>query len=242
MTRKIKSLALAFVTIAAMSMIAASGAQAGTLDHGGGASVSIFGSKLAQGSANTFTTSHGSFSCQQPTFEGTGGASPLHQLEVTATYHGCLCFGLACTIDMNGCKYTITGAGQAANTSVVQITGCTAGKTIEITAFNCVITVPEQTLTGHLVAAAAQQPPPDDITVQATGITTIKYQSHGLGCPNAHQAPQTQQTENGQFQGQTTVQARVDGGTLCPTQSPAGTGHQHVPLSQAGALVNLTTT
>jgi hypothetical protein len=232
MTPKIKGLGLAFVAITAMSMVAASGAQASAVHFG--PLVSIFGERTVQDQTHQFTTSHGQVQCTQSLFEGKVSTSGAVDAEFTATYTGCLCFGLACTIDLNGCKYNLSGAGEAALTAKVQVTGCTAGKQIEITALNCVITVPEQTVGGHVFATNQTQ---QDVTIQATA-TGITYQSHGAGCPNPHAIPTTQ-THNGTFQGQTTVQARQDLGDLA---LKTHNGHQYKPLNPAGPLKSLQAT
>ena len=207
--------------------VVAAGAQASSVDYG--ASVSVFGEKTAQHAQHVLTTSHGVIKCNQSLFEGTVTASGVEEVTITATYTGCTCFGLACTIDMNGCKYNVSGAGQPAKTALVQVTGCTTGKQIEATVLGCVVTMPEQTVGGHIVFTQN----PEDVTanVTASGIT---YQSHG--CP-FHEIPTTE-TSNGTYTGQATFQARQDQGSVHATHN----GHTYNKLNQTGTLVTLQAT
>jgi hypothetical protein len=240
MTRKIKALGLAFVAIAAMSMAASGGAQAAELHATQGVTAAIFGQQLTQ---HLFTIDAGIVKCNQATFEGlaTGGGqtqTTAQELQVTGTYAQCNISGLAATVDMNGCKYTITGAGQAANTVQVDITGCTAGKVITVTSATCTVTVPEQhSLTGHIVFTNIPEPTavPHDVQANIT-ISGITYQTHGT-CPNTV-SDHTATTTTGTYSGQATFQAREHKGSQGVTLH----GHEFNKLNQTGALKGLIAT
>lgn len=232
MTRKIKGLGLAFVAVAAMSMVAAGGAQASELHANFNGNVSVFGNQTAQ--QHVFTTKAGTVKCEQAFFEATvtkvSGTQVTAQ-DVTATprYTGCQAFGTSANIDVNGCKYTLTGASQPALTALVDVTGCTSGKGIEITTAICRMTVPAQNSISHLVFAntTAQDV---DVSITASAIT---YQADGPLCPNMA----TGQTLNdGTYVGQATFQAREDKGSGAATTH---NGHEYTPLLQTGALVAL---
>jgi hypothetical protein len=245
MTRKIKGLGLAFVAIAAMSMVAVSAAQASEVHATTAAtSVSAFAQQLTQ---NVFITNAGSVKCTQATLEGTvndqgQSAEQLTAIEgtATATYATCQAFGQAAAIDMNGCKFTFTnnnGAQPPVTTALrayIDITGCTTGKSIEVTPqLNCVLTVPEQHNLGHVGFTNEGTAPNEDVKLTAT-VTGIKYQSHEE-CPSM--IP-TETRTDGQFTGTTTLQARED---LIPQQVTLHK-HQYSKLSQAGNLIGLLAT
>lgn len=237
MTGKVKLLGSIVVAIAAMSSFAAS-AQAGQLDIGQQPAV-IFGhSEPNQAHVHTGTsTAGGKFntSCPTASFEGTTQGQLINEATVTATYSGnaitpnCTGFGVAMTVRMNGCKYTITGAGPA-NTALVDIVGCTAGKPIEKITAICTVDVPEQNGLSHIVATNlnAQQ-----ITVSAT-VTGITVRQTGAACPDGNNHVST----NGSFTGNTLVVARAHKGGSQVTEHT----HQFQKLAQTGAQTTLAAT
>jgi hypothetical protein len=244
MTSKIKGLGLAFVAIAAMSMVAVSGAQASELHATTSATTaSIFGNQGEQ--QHVFITKAGSVKCKEATFEATAtdqGADATQltttELTATATYANCTAFGQAATIDMNGCKFTITnksGAGvTTARTAYVDVTGCTTGKIIEITPqLNCVLTVPEQHNLGTLTFANEGTAPNEDVKA-TVAVTGIKYQSD-KECPSMTNG---QTLTDGQYTGGATFQAKAH---VTPVQKTLH-NHQYGQLPQSGALIGLLAT
>jgi hypothetical protein len=237
MTGKIEQLALALVAIATMSMTAASVVQASELHAAAGPNASILGE---QTTSNVFTTDSGTVTCTQALFEGTApsatsGTTTAQELTVTPTYTGCKAFGLNATVDMNGCEYTITGAGQPALTATVDVVcNKTVGKVIEVTAAGgCTVTVgPQGVGGGHLIFSAGTSSPAD-VTVNITRYA-ISYEGHGV-CPSL---PATTPTTGGTYTGGATFKARVDAGAAQATHN----GHTYQKLAQTGALVALTAT
>jgi hypothetical protein len=80
--------------------------------------------------------------CNVATFEGTTVFNSGTDLTITPTYSGCTLGGLAATVRMNGCKYTLTAV--ASHLADVDIVGCTTGKAMTIVKGNCTISVPAQ--------------------------------------------------------------------------------------------------
>jgi hypothetical protein len=236
MTSNIKRLSLAFVAVAAMSMAAASAVQASELHAAAGPNASIFGTQTTQ---HVFTTDSGTVKCNQALFEGTAtgqtaGTTTAQEITITPQYTGCTAFGLAATVDMNGCEYTVTGAGQPALTAVVDIVcNKTVGKVIEITASaGCVVTVGPQAVGGHLVFKNVAQVPAE-VTAEITA-SAIKYEGHGP-CPSL---AATTPTTGGTYTGGATFQAREDKFATQATHN----AHTFQKLLQTGALVALTAT
>jgi hypothetical protein len=172
MIGKIKALGLAFVAIAALGAMAASAAQAGELDIGaqpavltGHSDEQSPGSGKFQEHIFTLTSKAGpklSIKCNTASFEGTTTGQKITEATVTATCgigkgspteaQGCTKAGMKTQVLLNGCKYTLTGVGQAANTFAIDIVGCTVGKQIQIITSICTIDIGEQNGLSHVVA------------------------------------------------------------------------------------------
>ncbi len=247
MIRNIKALGLAIVAVAAMSVVAASAAQASELHATVPNQANVTGEQVI---AHKFqlTKSGAVTQCTQASFEGTitnTGQSQQQtteqELTVTPTYSGCKTVGINSQVLMNGCKYTITGShtpqgGQAQTTALtawVDVTGCTAGKAIEIKLSGCTVTVPEQTTLSHLKfknIAEVQHQPSGQITphhveveVDVKGIT---YEFHGIACPkplDGQPVEVTKLTHDGDYTGTATFKAYVDSSTPQVTKH----GHQY---------------
>jgi hypothetical protein len=223
MIRNIKALGLAFVAVAAMSAFAVSAAQGSELHAQTAKGANITGEQEpGQQLIFKYTGPSAETKCTQVTFEGTAkdvvqpepadGQTTSQELTLTPTITGCKTFGLASVLDMNGCKYTITNKTAAGVTTAlkatVDITGCTAGKQIEVTASGCTIRVPEQhnlNDLGFVNLATVPKTVTMNITIQ--GIT---YQLTGALCPGTTGVL----THDGDITGSVTLKAFVDNGTL----------------------------
>ncbi len=185
MTSKIKAVSLALFAIAAMSMIAASAAQAGLGElhvTNTANKADITGDQLVQhvfklGGSGLETR------CTQAKFEGTiadavvDGQTTASEGTITGTYTGCQSqgpFKASVTVKMNGCKYTITG-GTTALTANVDIAGCTSGKKIELETEGCRITIGEQGPLSHMTFTNTGSGETQDVDVNIT-ISGIQYQ------------------------------------------------------------------
>jgi hypothetical protein len=239
MISKIKALGLAFVAITAMSAVAASAAQAGVLDVG----ATPQGSAVITGQIETNQTTVltvakstggvGNFNsiAEEASFEGTTAAgAQINEATVTATYTKVKLFGLAATVLMNGCKYTLTGAGHAANTATIDIVGCTAGKSITIQSTSCQVVIPEQNGLSHVVGTNLNDSP-HSVTLAAT-VTNITHTQFGV-CPDGNNHHST----NASFTGNTIVKAYEDISSQLVTKH----GHQYSELIH-GAQVSITST
>lgn len=228
MTHRMKVLGLALMAIAAVGAFSASYAMGSELHFYN--STNVTGEQVE---LNSFTTDAGTVQCTQATFEGTlVESAEMNELTLTGTNTGCQGFGQPAAIDMNGCKYTVTGAAQPAQTAVVDITGCTTGKSIEITAGGvCRMSIPEQHGLNHITFEGVSGT--KHVKAKAT-IQGISYISHGPLCPNL--ASSTPLKQNGQYTGQITVKALDDIGSELVTHN----GHQYNKLKcgdQIGLLV-----
>jgi hypothetical protein len=237
MTSKIKALGLAFVAIAAMSAIAASGAQAGSFDVGAQPAVVSGHDEVGQdhvfvikktGTLESFTTS-----CSTSWLEATTqGQVNVNEVTATATYGGQCVFGftdLTTQVRLNGCKYTLTGSG--ANTATIDITGCTNanGITLQVLGAACQFRIPAQNGLSHVVGTTVGT----EVTLAAT-VSGITVHQSGVGCPDGNNHLGT----NASFTGNTLLNAKQDPGTEQVTEH----GHQFVKNKLGGTTVSLTST
>jgi hypothetical protein len=245
MIHKIKALGLAFVAITALSAVAASAAQAGTLDVGIQPAVITGHSEPAQEHVFTVTKSTPEnkgekFNVVIPTvsFEATTQGLKIDELTATATYGpGIKLFGQPATVRMNGCKYTLTGsqttAGveHAANTFTIDIVGCTAGKQITFQSEFCQLVIPEQNHLSHVVGKNELTEGVKSVTLQAT-LTGMTHTQFGA-CPDGN----NHHSNNLSYTGNTWVKAYKDEGSTQVTEH----GHQFSRLKD-GALSTLEST
>jgi len=188
MSGQIKVLGLAFVVIAAITATAASAVQASSLDIG--SNPAVFTSTNESGQTFTYTLAKtnggGNFNaiCTSSTFVGTTQGQTIQDATVTPTFSGCTLFGQASTVLFNGCKFTLTGEGQAANTLQTDINGCTLGKSIQIKSALCTLDIPEQIGLSHLVGinvGGASK----EVTLSAT-VSKVTVTQTGAACPDGN--------------------------------------------------------
>ena len=250
MIGKFKALGLAFVAITALSAMAASAAQAGTFDisanpavitgHsdpkvGGGFQEHIFTLHTTKGETLNFKCPTASYegTTHQKTEEGTPVQQEVHELTLTPTFGpGCIALGMPAQIVMNGCKYTLTGAGQPANTFLFDVTGCTVGKVMEIRTPICTFDILEHHGISHMVGTNVQtEGVPHEVTLETTAALTVLQT--GPGCPDGNNHHSTNLT----LTGNTTLKAYKDLGSHPVTKH----GHQYNQVTE-GIQVDLTVT
>ena len=239
MIPKIKILSFAIATVLAMNALPASTVQAGDLDIGIQPASLFAHSESNQNHVLTFTsTSGGKFnsSCPTASLEGTTQGQKINELTVTATYSGnteipnCTAFGVASQVLMNGCKYTATGNGQPEKTALVDIVGCTEGKSIEIKTAICTLDIPMQNGLPHVVGVNLTS---QEVTLNAT-VSTIVVRQTGPACPDGN----NHFSATGSYTGNMIVKARADNSGQTITRH----GHQYQELAQSGGQVSLSAT
>lgn len=214
MIRNIKALGLAFVAVAAMSMVVASAAQASQLHAATSGSAVITGEQTEQHNFK-LTASGAETKCTQAIFEATaqeessGGQTTDKELQITPTYTGCKTAGLNSQVLLNGCRYTLTNASPtAAATANIDVV-CPSEKVIEIKLTGCTVTVGAQGPLSHLTFSNDTAPTPDHVTANIT-VSGIQYQFHGIACPSPPAV--TVNANDGVYTGKATFKAYVDNG------------------------------
>jgi len=216
---KVRVLKLVTFATAALAVLGVSTAHAGKLDVGsqpavlrGHSDTNLFG-EFQEHILSINGTSGQQFlvKCKTASFEGTTQGSSLEEATVTPTYgtgkgeasesQGCTLAGIKAQVLMNGCKYTITGSGQAANTANVDIAGCTFGKRIEVKTVACQMYIGAQNGLSHIVGTNLNA---QEVTLQATVQTILVEEQVGSACPGGVFAT---------FSGNTVVKSFKDSGT-----------------------------
>lgn len=232
MTRRLKLLGVALVVLAAFGGASASGAGAGAFD------VAVLPGVITGHSTSphtfTLTTKAGTnvkAVCDTHTLEGTTSGGEVKDLTLTTIDTECIAFGLAAQILMNGCKDTLTGEGQAAGTFLIDIVGCTSGKSIEIKTLACTIDIPPQNGIPH-VAGLNQFDIPHTVSLETTG-SEIETRQTGPACPDGNNFV----AKNGSTFGSFLIEAFQDLGSALVTKH----GHQYAQYKD-GIQANLTVT
>lgn len=226
------------ILVAAICAIATSGVQAGQTDVGKQPASIFVHSEAGQNHVLSISnTSGGKFSlvCPTATFEGTTQGQQVNEATFTPTYSagvsgGCSAFGVASQPVANGCKYTITGAAQPANTGLIDVVGCTSGKVMETKTAICTVDLLEQNGLSHVVTTNISS---QEVTLSAT-LTGVTVRQTGAACPDGNNHLGT----SGSTSGSTILIAREDKGGSLVTKH----GHQYQELAQTGALTTVAST
>ena len=136
-----------------------------------------------------FTTSAGTISCTNGTFEGEQTVTPSPTVTTSLSYSGCTFLGfIGVTVKPNECKYTFHASGTA---DVV----CPTGKSIEFEAAGCNVKVGSQTGLTSIGYANAGTGSGRTVTV-SPNVTNITYTTNS-SCPGGAGTKSTGKYENG---------------------------------------------
>jgi hypothetical protein len=116
----------------------------------------------------------GPMRCNNTAYSGTSTEQNSTKLSVSATYAGCTAFGFVNTkVDTNGCEHQFT-TGLPNSVHIV----CPAGTSIVITAFNCEVTIPSQTVVGGITYDNEGSGKTMDVraTFSLSGLTYIQHE------------------------------------------------------------------
>lgn len=135
----------------------------------------------AQTSTNTLSFDSGIWHCTTMTYSGTLSSKTSSDVLLTPVWSGCQTTGFieaTGSIDMNGCKYTVTPTD-----GVVHLTGCSAGSAgIVMTLPFCTITLKEQTMEKASFTNEGAGTT-REISME-WGITNLAYTEKGFACKN----------------------------------------------------------
>jgi hypothetical protein len=180
MNRKLKALGLALVAVFALAAMSAATASAEEF-HSETAHTTYTGAQVAE---DIFTVNAGTVKCKKAEYAGTQSVATSKEATVSPTYKECTAFGFVnTTIDVNGCGYIFTRTPVNGDESSIHIE-CPAGNSIVVTAFNCEVTVPAQTLSGGVTYTneGAGTTRSIIVDVNLTGITYIQHSKSFPGC------------------------------------------------------------
>jgi hypothetical protein len=152
MVRQLKVIGFALLGILAINVVSASTASAATIQwHSAIATTTHWFSSNTTQIVWAFTG--GSIKCKKGTSVSTTGSSTTSELTTTTTESECTAFGVAGSVNMNGCTETLTEPTlSGGNYQVTTHITCPAGKKIVISvpAGNCSIEIGAQTPGGVL--------------------------------------------------------------------------------------------
>jgi hypothetical protein len=218
MTRKQKSLGVAFIAVLGMSTAVASAAHAtNTNIHTAKPNATITAAGPQAGVVNVFTATNGlgknlNTRCEGPNkFRGAlaGGATTSETLTLNGEYKECNIAGSEATISMNDCAFLFHSNSPTLTTASVDII-CEGSNEITATsAAGCTIHIPGQTgkTTTTLTNTGTVGSETRDIDANIN-VTGIKY-TVTAGCPNTT-SPLT--TTDGVYKEEVTITAEPAGG------------------------------
>jgi hypothetical protein len=219
MTRKLKSVGIAFIAVLAMSAVVASAAHAtNTNIHTAKASAVVTGDGPLAGVVNVFTVTNGSGKNLNTRCEGTntfkgalvGGTTTTSEtLTLTAVYKNCNIAGSESAVQMNGCDFLFHSNSTTLTTFSTDIV-CPIGQEItEVSPAGCTIHIPPQngltTVTLTNTGAVGSETRDMDANLNLTG---IKY-TITAGCPLT---PVTLTTTDGTYKEELTITAETAAG------------------------------
>ena len=209
MNRKLKALGLALVAVFALSAMSAATASA-ELFHAG-AHGTVVGTNVGE---EVFTTTAGTVKCKSATYTGTSATNTPGSQTVKPVYKECTAFGFVNTvIDPGTCEYRFNTPVNT--TSTVDIINCGANGVV-VTAFNCEVTIPNQTGLSHVVFSNVAGSSPEHIQANVTisGITYIQHSKSFPGCNEAGtNGVKTSLHHEGTYHGTNTIKAFNTAGT-----------------------------
>ena len=110
MIRNIKVLGLAIAAVLALSAVAAGSASAAAF-HSSESPTIITGTQTGN---HVFDAASDTISCTGATFKGTVTGTEVQSIQTEAAYTGCSFFGVAVSVNMNGCQYEFNANGEVA--------------------------------------------------------------------------------------------------------------------------------
>jgi hypothetical protein len=175
MKRILKAFGLSTAAVLVLGMFSASTALANF--HSEASHTELRGEQIGN---DTFTVNAGTMKCTEGSVTGTIAASTTSTVTGAPKIGGCTAFGFVnATVDTSGCIYEVT-------TQVPVFTlhiRCTTP--ITITAFNCWVTVGEQSISGGSYTNTGSGSSRDlDVAVNVSGIKYTQHSKSFPGCAN----------------------------------------------------------
>jgi hypothetical protein len=218
MSHKLKVLGLACVAVFALTAVSASSAMAMTSGFTVGAGATrIEGTQTTALKLVIGTGAPVTIKCSTSTLNDAISEGLIHEATVTPFYGGagaCTFAGLAATVTVSSCTYTITDTA-AANTYNVDVTNCPSSAPIKVTlpSTGCVVTITNQGALADVDATNNATTSPDDVDLTLT-IAGIAFTGNAL-CPASIAGPCVGGTMTGgytvkAFNGNTQVSLTTD--------------------------------
>jgi hypothetical protein len=197
---KLKRTGITFVAVIAALSMSAAAAQAAEF-HSEASHTIVNGTQIGEA---VLTVNAGTVKCKQFTTSATQSSATVTTIANTGSFSECSAFGfINTTIDVNGCQLEAN-----ANTGEVNVVSCPTPLTI--TAFNCWITIGEQTGLKTVTYSNEGSGKTRSIRVK-TNVSGIKYTQDSKSFPGCTNGTFTNGTfvGEGQAKGQNTTGEQV---------------------------------
>jgi hypothetical protein len=202
MNRKLKTLGVAFAAVMAMAIFAGPASATLALFH---SEVEHSEIKGAQEEQDVFTVNAGTVKCSTASYQGTSSVATPTEITVTPAYSNCTAFGFVnTTIHTNECHYTFTS--HPTTPPVLHI--LCPKEPITVTAFNCWITVPSQTVNSGVTYTNLGTGSSREVTVDVK-LSALTYTQHSKSFPGCTNGT----FSNGTYVGLAKVKATNTAGT-----------------------------
>ena len=201
-------LGLAIMAALAMSVLLAASAQAADPEIHCTSTTNTCTVTGAERNTHAFNIEGGNIRCRA-SFTATLNTKTMSTISgVTASYTGCRLFGVAATVNMNGCTYTFTNVSASNPATATLDIVCPAGNSIVLNApsLPCTTTYGPQTGLAHVVLSNGGGAEPTDIVANFT-VSGVNYNKAGVACPEG-----TGNKSNGTLNGETTLEGFNDSG------------------------------
>ena len=215
MTRNLKVLGLAITAVLAMSAVWAVSAQAADPElhcTSTTANCNITGNEIT---THTFNVEGGNVRCRSrlsATIPKTATAA-----SVSAEYNECRAFGVAATVRMEGCTYTLTNVAASSPATANVSVACPAGRNIVVNApsIPCTINVGTQGPLAHIVFSN-RGTEPTHVNANIT-VSAIRYTMVQETCPRRGGT-----FNGGTYNGESTIEGFNDNGVGQPHGNKVG--------------------
>ncbi|HEV7615009.1 MAG TPA: hypothetical protein VGO36_02120 [Solirubrobacterales bacterium] len=202
MTRNLTLLATALAATSMAAAALAGAAFADTFRTTPGGSATVTGT---QGVTTLLKTTGGSAECKKATYKGTT-VDQTSEIELTPTFSECTCLGVACTIDMNSCRFRVSiGSMTIGAIDIV----CPESNSITFTNTKCTIHLDSPSVVGTAVFSNIGSGTTREIKISYTfeGAKYTHTKGAGVGACTSGSG------SNGTGSGTITATGETDGGT-----------------------------
>ena len=212
MMGRLKSLGVVLAAVLALAAVVSSAASADTLQTEGGVEATLTGSQELTDKFTIVTTA-GSNTCPTAAFHAPikSGTTTVQTTKLTFPATGCLCIGIACTFNINGCNFLFHITTTGGTVDLV----CPEGKELTLESAKCILHVPSQSNLAGITYSNV------GTLGTSTGEVTVRFNVSTMSYSHTFLAPGIGSCTTG-----TGNTGQIKGSTIFTAEKvPPGTGH-----------------